>query len=182
MEAAIERGNNFMDNIEVYKAKKGNKEAFIKLITENEKTMYRVAKNYLSSNDDIKDVISEATLKAYEKIKSLKDDSYFKTWLIRILINECYILLKKNKREILEFENSVVEEIHIDTYENLDLKVAMELLPINMRIILSLHYYDDLSVKDISLALDMKENTVKTNLKRGREKLYLLLKGGNNNE
>ena len=182
MEATIERGTNFMDNIEVYKAKKGNKEAFAKLIIENEKTMYRVAKNYLSSNEDIIDVISEATLKAYEKIKSLKDDSYFKTWLIRILINECYILLRKNKREVLDFEEAVVDQIHIDNYENLDLNTAMELLPANMKIILSLHYYDDLSVKDISLALDIKENTVKTNLKRGREKLYVLLKGGNHHE
>lgn len=182
MDLTIERKNNFMDNIDVYKAKKGNKEAFAKLIMENEKTMYRVARNYLTSNEDIIDVLSEATVKAYEKIKSLKNDSYFKTWLIRILINECYIMLRKNKREVLDFEDAVIDEVHIDSYENLDLHNAMELLPKNMRLILSLHYYDDLSVKDISRALDIKENTIKTNLKRGRERLYVLLKGGDHHE
>ncbi|MGL5085018.1 MAG: RNA polymerase sigma factor, partial [Clostridium sp.] len=74
------------------------------------------------------------------------------------------------------------DEVHIDSYENLDLHKAMELLPKNMRLVLSLHYYDDLSVKDISRALDIKENTIKTNLKRGREKLYVLLKGGEHHE
>ncbi|MBB6623586.1 sigma-70 family RNA polymerase sigma factor [Clostridium gasigenes] len=182
MEATIKGGTYFVDNIDVYLAKKGNKEAFVKLIMENEKTMYRVAKNYLSSDEDVIDVIGEATLKAYEKLKSLRNNSYFKTWLIRILINECYIILRKNKREVLDFEESVVDEIHIDSYEDLDLYKAMELLPSNMRLVLSLHYYDDLSVKDISCALDIKENTVKTNLKRGREKLYALLKGGEYHE
>ena len=52
--------------------------------------MYHIAKGMLKSESDCEDVVSEAVLKAYTKIHTLKEEKYFKTWLIRILINECY--------------------------------------------------------------------------------------------
>lgn len=176
MELAVKGGISLQETKDVALAKKGNKEAFVRIIRENEKIMYRVAKNYLKSNEDILDAIGETTLKAYEKINTLKDDGYFKTWLIRILINECNYILRKSKNVVLNFEEGLVEDLHIDTYENLDLKDALELLPISMKLILNLHYYEDLSIKDISKVLDINENTVKTNLRRGRDRLYKLLK------
>ncbi|SFA98571.1 sigma-70 family RNA polymerase sigma factor [Clostridium frigidicarnis] len=175
MEITIEGRGASLEFTEVTLAKKGSKEAFASIIRKNEKTMYRVAKNYLSRNEDILDAMSAATLKAFEKINTLNKEGYFKTWLIRILINECLMIIRKSNNEVLENDELVLNKGYKDSYENIDLKRALELLPKSIRIILTLYYYEDFSVKDIAGALDMNENTVKTKLKRGREKLYSIL-------
>ncbi len=57
--------------------------------------MYRVAKGILKVEEDIEDAIQTTILIAFNKINTLKDERYFKTWLIRILINECNKIYKK---------------------------------------------------------------------------------------
>ena len=78
---------NYID-IRVKMAKLGDKEAFKSLIEENKFSMYRVSRSILSIEEDIEDAVSEAILKAYKNISSLKNDIYFKTWLIRNVIYE----------------------------------------------------------------------------------------------
>ena len=84
----------------VKKAKKGNAEAFIALMEENKQSMYKVAKGFLRNQEDVADAMAETVLNCYEKIGSLKQNAYFKTWMIRILINNCKDILKKQKQTI----------------------------------------------------------------------------------
>ena len=86
--------------MQVRKAKYGDKEAFCNLIRINKVAIYRIAKSILTKEEDIEDAVSEAILKAYKNIKTLKNDDFFKTWLIRIVINESNNLYKKRQREI----------------------------------------------------------------------------------
>ena len=72
-----------------YRAKKGDADAFVKLMEENKMAMYKVAKSYLRNEEDVADAMSETVLAAFEHIKELRRPEYFKTWLIRILINQC---------------------------------------------------------------------------------------------
>lgn len=81
-------------------AKKGDREAFISLMESNKISMYRVAKSILHNECDIEDAMQNTIILAYEKIYKLKKNDYFKTWLIRILINECNKVHKKNKKTI----------------------------------------------------------------------------------
>ena len=85
----------------VKKAKRGDAEAFITLIEENKQSMYKVARGFLRDQEDVADAMAETVLNCFEKIGSLKQDSYFKTWMIRILINNCKDILKRQKRNIL---------------------------------------------------------------------------------
>ena len=62
--------------------------------------MYRVSKAILNKEEDIEDAIGESILKAYKNISSLRNEAYFKTWLIRIVINESNNIYKKRNREI----------------------------------------------------------------------------------
>ena len=73
----------------VKKAKRGDAEAFIELIEKNKLSMYRVARGFLKEEEDVADAMSETVLTCYEKVGSLRQDAYFKTWMIRILINHC---------------------------------------------------------------------------------------------
>ena len=59
------------------------------LILASEDSMYHVAKSLLYNDADCQDAIQEAIAKAFDKIGTLKQDTYAKTWLLRILINEC---------------------------------------------------------------------------------------------
>lgn len=91
----------------------GDKEAFIRLIEENKPAMLRIAYGFFRQEADIADAIQETILDAYEKLPSLKEPRYFKTWLMRILINNCNHIYRKNKKylsmeEVLEDPNNTL--------------------------------------------------------------------------
>ena len=99
----------------VKKAKRGDAEAFIELIEQNKLSMYKVARGFLHDEEDIADAMSETVLACYEKVGSLRQDAYFKTWMIRILINHCKDILRKQRRQIAvddlsEFEGQVPDD------------------------------------------------------------------------
>ncbi|AOT69618.1 sigma-70 family RNA polymerase sigma factor [Geosporobacter ferrireducens] len=160
----------------VYKAKKGDKEAFLSLIDENRLNIYRVARGILKNEEDIKDAIQNTIIKAFENMCTLKKDEYFKTWLIRILINECNEILRKDKRSAsLEKNMGDVTERYIDSYENMDLIQAINSLSEELRVTITLFYFDDIPVKTISEILETSEGTVKARLSRARAKLKEIL-------
>lgn len=76
-------------NTLVRRARRGDAEAFIALIEACKMSLRRVALSYLKSEEDVADAIQDTILDAYEHIGSLKKEEYFKTWLVRILINRC---------------------------------------------------------------------------------------------
>lgn len=154
----------------VKKAQKGDPEAFVTLIEENKSSLYRVAKGFFQSEDDIADVISETVLSAYEHIAELKKTEYFKTWLIRILINICNQLLREKKRcEVTE----VFPEIRYleNDFSNVEFREMLSSFPEDCRMILLLYYGEQFTTKEIAKILGMKENTVKSKLRRSRSSL-----------
>ncbi|MDZ5254545.1 sigma-70 family RNA polymerase sigma factor [Clostridium sp. LIBA-8841] len=89
------------------------------LIKENLTSMYRVAKGILKIEEDVEDAIQTTILIAFNKINTLKDERYFKTWLIRILINECNKIYKKNKNN----QKEISDELYTtQNYENIETK------------------------------------------------------------
>jgi RNA polymerase sigma-70 factor (ECF subfamily) len=159
---------------DVILARKGNKEAFVRLIKSSETSMYRVAKSIVRADAECADAIQEAILRAYKSISSLKNAEYFKTWLIRILINECNRLMKeRNKVVLLE---KVKDHGHPSTVqERLEIQEAIEALDDDLRVIVTLFYIEDMPQNDISELLGIPEGTVKSRLHRAREKLSVLL-------
>ena len=154
-------------------AKSKNKEAFTNLIHENLTSMYRVARGILNTEQDIEDAIQNTTLIAFNKITTLRDEKFFKTWLIRILINECNKIYKYNKR----FKNESSEEAYtIDTTNNIDLYNAISRLSDELRVSTILFYFDDLTYKEISNVLGIPEGTVKSRVFRAKQTLYEMLK------
>ncbi|MGL5352502.1 MAG: RNA polymerase sigma factor [Clostridium sp.] len=168
----FERGRR-VEKSDVKLAKAKNKEAFTSLIHENLTSMYRVARGILNTTQDIEDAIQNTTLIAFNKIRTLKDEKLFKTWLIRILINECNKIYKFNKKRIIE----VVEETYsVDTSENIDLYNAISSLSDELRVSTILFYFDDLTYKEIASVLGVPEGTVKSRVFRGKQRLYEMLK------
>ena len=162
--------------MQVRKAKYGDKEAFCTLIRINKVAIYRIAKSILTKEEDIEDAVSEAILKAYKNIQKLKNEEFFKTWLIRIVINESNNLYKKRAKEVAvdkdHFKNIKIN----DNYKDLSLYDAINSLEEDLRITTILFYFEDMKYKDIAKTLNVKEGTVKSRLSRAKEKLYSILK------
>ncbi len=163
------------------RAKNGDEEAFTMLIEEFKPPMYKTAKAILKDEDDVCDAIQDALISIYRNLGTLKNDSYLKTWIIRITINKCYDLITKrnsNNKKIVEIQTNYNEVTYSTENQELktDLEKALSLLDNDLRIVTVLYYYDDIAVKDIANILGLPHGTVKSKLSRAREKLYEILK------
>ena len=99
--------------------------------------MYRVAKTLLRSDADCGDAIQETIVKAFSKIHTLRSDALGKTWLIRILINECYTIMRKEKR-FVSLEEYPQEETAVETEDYSELYEALGRLPEEARLCVTL--------------------------------------------
>ena len=160
-----------MDKETIKKAKQGDADKIGQIILENMQTLYRVAFGILKNDDEIYDAISATTVKVFENIHTLKKEEYVKTWITRILINECYKICNKNKK-IIYLENVQQKNlVHNDTHEELEFKNLIRNLNDELKEIVILYYFEDFSIKEISKIIKIPEGTVKTRLSRARKKL-----------
>lgn len=147
-----------------------NKELFTIKVLEAESTLYHMAKSILGQDKDCEDAVQEAILKAYQKLATLKEEKYFKTWLIRILLNECY-RLKRRKYPILNYEEHFKRAV-LETKEDYSqLYVAIQKLPLKIRLTIVLFYVEGYSVLEIKEILKIPAGTVKSRLAKGRKLL-----------
>ena len=154
-----------------------NKEAFGKLVIESQDSLYRVAKSILYSDEDCKDAISEAITKGFEKLDALKKDRYAKTWLIRILINECYDIHRRNK-DLDDIEAHTYELGYEEKENYSELYEAIMKLNVDYRTVIVLYYIEGYKIKEIASMVDSTESAIKKRLARAREKLKDYLEGG----
>lgn len=158
----------------VKKAIKGDAQALETLLLLEQSMLYYKALTYVSTKEDALDVIQETSYKALLSIHQLKHPKYFSTWLFRILIRECYKLLRKQKKELPYEDEVLLEKLESkdDTaLETSYIKEALAKLKPAYQIAIILFYYHDLSIKDISAVLEKPESTIKTHLRRARKKL-----------
>ncbi len=139
--------------------------------------MYKVAWAYLKNDEDAADAIQETILTCYEKLPSLRQERYFKTWMIRILINHCKdILSYKNKAlassDVLETSYEEAE------YKNCEWKESLTWLDEKYQIVVILYYSKTLTVKEIAALLDISPNTVLTRLDRARKQIKKMYESG----
>lgn len=153
-------------------AKRGNKEAFKRLIEENKKYLFNIAISILGNEEDAGDAIGETIIKAYESIKKLREPKFFKTWITRILINESKkILISRCKVLSIEDYKEEQENSYSDK-ENIDLKNALKKLSKGHYNVIMLFYYNDLKINEIAEILNVPEGTVKSRLSNAKNKLY----------
>lgn len=160
----------------INKSKSGNKEAFTQLILKSQEELYRIAKMRLTDDYDIDDAIQETMISAFKSMNKLKENRYFKTWIIRILINKCNeIYLKKKKEthiiEKYDMRSSENKNEILEIEDKLDFYRLINILSYEERISMILYYVYDYKIKDISEILDVSENTIKARMARGREKI-----------
>lgn len=154
----------------VKRAQRGDQEAFVQLMEAHKEALYRVAKGFFYNEDDIADAMQETILAAFEHLGELRQASYFKTWLTRIMINNCNRIIRQRKRvDVMEFlpDTAQLDEGHAD----LEFRQLLEGLPKESRILFVLYYGEGFTTREIGEILEMNESTVRSKLRRGREEL-----------
>lgn len=165
---------DFGTESDVIRASAGDRDAFARLILSHKETLYRVAMSYVGHVQDAEDAISETILKAFRSVGKLRNGAYFRTWLVRILINECKDTLKRRKRGP---ESAAVEPTEHDSrLDGVDLFETVMLLPEDTRTAAVLYYYEDMTGEEISKMLGVNPVTVRTRLSRARNQLKEMLR------
>lgn len=163
-----------------------------KIMIEYGNELVRLAFSYVKDTEIAKDMVQNTFIKCYKNLDSFRYDAQIKTWLYRITINECKDYLKswnykmvQLKRFIHETARSVLpstEKTVIENYDNEEMKENIFSLPKVYREVIYLYYYDSLKTEEIANVLDIPVNTVKTRLRRAKQRLEPMLKEAELNE
>ena len=141
---------------------------FAMRIEEMQRTLYRVSRAILPQLCDCEDAVQSAILKAWRQIHQLREPQKLESWLIRILINECYAILRRRKREIPVLE---VPDMPAPPGADADLYRFFTALPDKLRMVMVLYYVEGYDIHETAEILHLPRGTVKSRLARGREKM-----------
>ena len=155
------------------KARKRDAEAFEILMRGELPGLYRIARTILDNDEDAADAIQEATLKCWLNLKKLRNDDFFKTWLTRILINECNTIIR-NRRKTVSLDD--IPEIPYEDPEAANgWQEITKKIEEKYRTVIEMFYVEEMSVKQIAKALIISEENVRIRLSRGRKQLKQIL-------
>ena len=158
----------------VKKAKKGNKDALVQLILQEQQQFYHLAYTYVGNEHDALDALEQMIVILYEKIHQLKDDTVFYSWSKTILVNECRAILnKKHRVSFIEDEETV--ELTVNPIDQLDDELTLEhyltiLSPVHKEAI-QLKYLLDYDYETIAELTNVSVGTAKTRVFYSLKKL-----------
>ena len=152
-----------------------DKNEFTGLVLEAETMLYRISKSILKNDFDCADAVQEAILKAFRNSDSLREKKYFKTWLCRILIHECYRVCNSRKN-ITSFEDYTKTEPEFEfEHGDIDLYGAIMRLKDKHRLVVTLHYIEGFNIPEIAKMLKIPSGTVNSRLSRAKSELKLFI-------
>ncbi|MCD8256788.1 MAG: RNA polymerase sigma factor [Oscillospiraceae bacterium] len=170
------------------KARRGDTAAFEAIVLEYERPLYALALHRMGNAQDAADAVQETFLKAYLSLSSFRGEGRLRAWLCRIAQNECTDLLRKRRDTVsLTREDETGAETELadprtDPAALLEqketasaIRAALGRIPEEQRVPLLLREYGGLNYQEISAALSVEPNTVKTRIFRARQKLRAFL-------
>ncbi|MBL7926328.1 MAG: sigma-70 family RNA polymerase sigma factor [Bacteroidia bacterium] len=163
---------------------KGEKSLYEIIVRRFNPTLYKIGRSYNYNHDDTQDLMQDTFIDAYRNLSGFEGRSSFKTWMIRIMLNNCY-----HKKRKLSFTNEVME----DTDENSQpmftnaindtnklvqnrelghiIEEALAKIPEEYRMVFSLREVNGLNVKETAELLNISESNVKVRLNRSKSLL-----------
>lgn len=143
------------------------KAEFALRVREAERTLYNVAKTMLINESDCEDAVADAVLAAWTRLNTLREERYFKTWLVRILINECKKRLRERKT-VVPYED-YMEAPAPEAEDYSDLYLAIASLKPKLRAAVLLYYIEEYSLAETAGILKLPQGTVKSRLNAARK-------------
>ena len=155
-------------------------EAFFNRVEQIRKKMFAIAYPYFRSESMAIDMVDEAIYKGFLKKRSLRQEEFFETWMIRILMNTCATQYKRSSRH-QSFEE-YTQDRHIGSVldaQKMELMDAVSHLPNDLQRVVSLKYFGGYTTVEIADMLKIPQGTVSSRLRRAIEQLREELGGEN---
>ncbi|MEH7332048.1 sigma-70 family RNA polymerase sigma factor [Neobacillus drentensis] len=151
-----------------------NEKLFITLFETHKDSIYRMAYLYVKNQADSLDIVQEVAYRAFKNRKSLKELSYFKTWILKITINASINLLRKKKKVVeLHFSSELGTHQTEERYSDLLLHELLNTLDEDEKKLIFLKYYQEYTFQEISEMVGSPISTVKSKIYRTLEKIRL---------
>lgn len=171
--------------IDVDKNKKGSytmhsqlEQLFTNYVRDNKNQLYILAFSYVKNEQDALDVVQDSIQKGWMALDTLEEQHQIKSWLYKIVVRTAIDFLRKMKRIQVTDEDTLIylcEEQH-DAYRNLDLENALETLPLSLKQIIILRFFEDLKLEDVATIVDIPLSTAKSRLYKALKLLKIEMK------
>ena len=164
----------------------GDSSAFSVLVDNYKDLVFTLAMRMIKNREEAEEVSQDTFIKVYKSLNKFKGNSKFSTWIYRVAYNTCLDRLKKLKREYNVVAIDEFTEHQVKTLDNaLDkmeaqehkqkIQECLQLLPSDDSFLLTLYYFEDQSLEEISKVVGLTANNVKVKLFRSRKKLTSIL-------
>lgn len=171
----------------------GDANVFAVLVDRYKDLVYTLALRMMKHTEEAEEAAQDTFIKVYKSLDKFKGESKFSTWIYRVAYNTCLDRLKKNKRQQYTVEINEYTEHQVKTLDNaLDnieakereqtIQDCLALLPSEDSFLLTLYYFEELSLDEIGKIVGLKPNNVKVKLFRSRKKLATVLRKKLDNE
>ncbi|WP_370000368.1 RNA polymerase sigma factor [Winogradskyella sp.] len=174
------------EDILIQSIKDGDTKAYAVLVDRYKDMVYTLAVRMIKNREEAEEVAQDTFIKVFKSLKKFKGDSKFSTWVYRIAYNTCLDNIKKNKKHLNNVAIDAYTFNKLDTIDNaLDtiineekstlIRNCIDKLPEDSSALLTLFYFEELSLEEISKVINIEANTVKVKLFRARKKLAVIL-------
>jgi RNA polymerase sigma-70 factor (ECF subfamily) len=180
----------------IHRAQQGDPDALNELVLSQQHYVYSIAMSVLKDPDDAADLTQEAFIRLVRALPQYNGESRFTTWLYRLVVNLGRDELRRRGRQVPVMTPAAENEDQQDPVAAIadddrwsdpeqalesqqlreQVRQALDQLEEHYRLVLTLYYFEDMRYNDIADVLDMPLNTVKSHIRRGKERLAALLK------
>lgn len=147
-------------------------------VIENQQKFYRLAFSYVKNEEEALDIVQSSICKLLECYEDIQNMKYLSTYFYRMIVNESLRILKKQSREIVCGGENIPEEAYTPEYQiekGQELGQAMNMLTEEIRTVILLRFYEELSLNEIAQITQANLSTVKTRLYTGLKKLKQII-------
>src|SRR4051794_8864457 len=181
----------------VQRAQRGDRDALSALVESQQTYVYSIAMSLMHNPTDAADMTQEAFVRLLRSLGTYRGETKFTTWLYRLVTNICLDGLRRRGRPVESLDDTGAggnddtpsagerladndrwthPEEDLELRESAkEVRAAMDQLPAAQRLALSLHYFEEMRYEDIADVMNLPLNTVKSHIRRGKERLALLL-------
>ena len=165
---------------------RGEQEAFNDIVTQYSSLMLRTARMIVGDQDIAEDVVQDALIQAWHHLPELREKGALRSWLMRIVVNQCISFKRKVARSSAFIRQSLSEQ-EMDMMAQLaddhkgrierdwDLAEAIKNLPVKQRAVIVLHYYYGMTLPEMARSLGTSENTLKKRIQAALATLRRIL-------
>lgn len=166
---------------------RGNINAFSFIVDRHKDRMFNLAFRICGNREEAEEVAQDAFLKAFRSLSSFRKKSTFSTWLYRIVYNTSISLVRSRKDNLLSVEDfpaDVIDFMRITPdeneaekeYRNSLVSFALQKISDEERGLITLHYYDELSIEEMSAVTGINRTNIRVKLFRARQKMLEIIK------